>query len=160
MNDDYEQIGQHYNNLIWVVFGGAIALTTYILFQIWTNPPFINNLLIKYLALLFGYSVLFYATSVIESFGQKKNWANKKTGLEIKTPMTGKLEYLEIPPLSLIFLFYIITSIYISFNYFKEPTLFSGSLIIPILMIFGFVYVISHWKRRDTPTTFKNIFNL
>ena len=147
---NYEQIGQHYNNLIWVVFGGAIALTAYILYQIWTNTLFINNLLIKYLALLFGYSVLFYATLVIESFGQKKTWTFKKAYkyLQPHVSMEGKLEYLEIPPLSLIFIFYIITSFYFSLNYFID-IIFYCSLIFPGLMILGFIYVIHCWRNRN-----------
>ncbi len=73
MNEKYQEIGQHYNNLIWVVFGGAIALTLYVLNLVWCDKCIINNLIIRMLLLIFGYSVLFYSTLAIESFGQKKH---------------------------------------------------------------------------------------
>ena len=149
MNDDYQEIGQHYNNLIWVIFGGAITLTLYILFLIWFNNKIINNLLARYLLLIFGYSILFYAILVIESFGQKKTLAFKKSKIGFDTFMKGKIKYLEIPPLSFIIITYIITSFYFSLNYFID-IIFYGSLIFPGLMILGFIYVINCWRNRNS----------
>ncbi len=61
--------------------------------------------------------------------------------------MKGRLEYLEIPPLSLIFISYIITSFYFPFDYFGKIILWP-IFILPALMFLGFGYIIYHWIKR------------
>ena len=80
IRDDYylhlHGSGDHYDRMIWVVFGGGVALSLWILYAHWLGNELPRTA--DFVMLLLGVIVLIYSFLLFLSFNQKKEFFYKK----------------------------------------------------------------------------------
>lgn len=141
----YQRAGEHYNHLIWVVFGTGVAFSLYILYLFLKKEFLIESIIWRAFLLFIGYYVLIYSALVLESFGEKKDELFCKAKINLKFPMKNRLKYFEILPLSLIIFAYLFKYVVIIINFSGNNFYFFLICLFFIVMLFLFGYLLFSW---------------
>ena len=141
----YQQAGEHYNHLIWIVFGTGLAFSLYVLYLFLKREFLIESVIWRAFLLFMGYYVLIYSALVLESFGEKKDELFFKAKMKLKFPMKNRLKYFEIFPLSLIISAYLFKYVVIIINFSGNNFYFLLICFFFIIMLFLFGYLLFSW---------------
>jgi len=150
-----QQSAEHYNIMIWTIFAVGVALSLWILHQVWDNKLHFGGM--HFIMSLFGIFVLFYCTLAIESFGQKKTLMYKIHNQHIKEfKVIKELPFFRIEWLAKIVLLGIFSAyVYLfwfiwnnkSLGTFGKEIMFLDFLMFAISLVL-LAIILTNWIRR------------